>query len=106
MNLGESISQTVVREVEEETGLRVEPTRLVGIYTDPDHIIEYSDGEVRQQFNVCYTARVIGGSLAISNESTALRFVAIEELDSVPIHESTKMRIDRFIARIPTPHLG
>jgi ADP-ribose pyrophosphatase YjhB (NUDIX family) len=106
MNLGESISQTVVREVEEETGLRVEPTGLVGIYTDPDHIIEYSDGEVRQQFNVCYTARVIGGSLAISDESTALRFVAIEELDSVPIHESTKMRIDRFIARIPTPHLG
>lgn len=106
MDLGESISQTVVREVKEETGLQVEPTGLVGIYTDPDHIIEYSDGEVRQQFNVCYTARVIGGSLTISDESTSLRFVAIDELESLPIHESTRMRIDRFIARIPTPHLG
>src|SRR5919202_2816381 len=49
MHLGESIGQTVVREVKEETGLDVEPTGLVGIYSDPHHVIAYADAEVRQQ---------------------------------------------------------
>ncbi|WUI74722.1 hypothetical protein OHS81_12710 [Streptomyces sp. NBC_00400] len=60
-------------EVKEETGLDVEITGLVGAYTDPRHVIAYADGEVRRQFNVCFTARVAGGQLAISDESTELR---------------------------------
>src|SRR5207253_8103307 len=46
MDLGESIGQAVVRETKEETGLDVEPTGLVGIYSDPGHVIAYADGEV------------------------------------------------------------
>jgi ADP-ribose pyrophosphatase YjhB (NUDIX family) len=34
MDVGESIAQTVVREVKEETGIEVEVTGVVGIYTD------------------------------------------------------------------------
>jgi hypothetical protein len=45
---------------------------LVGTYTDPRNIIAYTDGEVRREFNICYTARVTGGQLAISDESTEL----------------------------------
>jgi len=51
LELGESIVECAVREVREETGLEVEITGLVGVYTDPRHLIAYSDGEVRQQFN-------------------------------------------------------
>ncbi len=35
MNIGESIGQAVIREVKEETSLDVEPTGVVGIYSDP-----------------------------------------------------------------------
>ena len=49
MDLGETIGQTAVREVREETGLDVKIDGIVGVYSDPRHIIEYSDGEVRQQ---------------------------------------------------------
>ncbi|GAA3362650.1 hypothetical protein GCM10017744_054210 [Streptomyces antimycoticus] len=45
-----------------ETGLDVEITGLVGMYTDPRRVIAYTDGEVRRQFNVCFTARVVGGA--------------------------------------------
>src|SRR5438093_13780789 len=49
MDIGETIEQTAIREVKEETGVDIEIVRLVGIYSDPHHVIEYSDGEIRQQ---------------------------------------------------------
>jgi ADP-ribose pyrophosphatase YjhB (NUDIX family) len=50
MDIGEDIARTVRREVKEETGLDVEPEALVGIYSNPRHVIEFPNGEVRQQF--------------------------------------------------------
>jgi ADP-ribose pyrophosphatase YjhB (NUDIX family) len=61
MDLGESIADAAMREVSEETGLTVELAGLVGIYTDPGHVMAYEDGEVRQEFSVCFHARVIAG---------------------------------------------
>ena len=51
MNIGESVGEAVIREVKEETTLDVEPTGVVGIYSDPGHVIAYADGEVRQEFS-------------------------------------------------------
>lgn len=60
METTESLPEAAVREVREETGYQVEVTGLVGTYTDARHVIAYSDGEVRRQFNVCFRARVVG----------------------------------------------
>lgn len=106
MDLDDSLPGAAVREVKEETGLDVEVTGLVGTYTDPRHIIEYSDGEVRRQFNVCFTARVVGGTLAISDESTELRFVDPAELDSLAMHPTQRMRLGHFLEHRSTPYLG
>ncbi|MER5494163.1 NUDIX domain-containing protein [Streptomyces sp. NPDC002490] len=106
MDMNESLPGTAVREVREETGLEVEITGLVGTYTDPRHIIAYSDGEVRRQFNVCFRARVVGGSLAISDESTELRFVHPDELDVLPLHHTQRLRLTHFLEYRPNPYLG
>lgn len=106
MDLGDSLPGTAVREVKEETGLDVEITGLVGTYTDPRHIIEYSDGEVRRQFNVCFTARVTGGSLTVSEESTEVRFVAPAELDVLPLHHIQRLRLRHFAEGRDRPYLG
>ena len=34
-----------------------EVTGIVGIYTDPKHVMAYSDSEVRQQFSICFRGR-------------------------------------------------
>ena len=58
MDLGESITETAVRETREETGIECEITGLVGIYTNPRHVIHYtSNDEVRQEFSVVFTGR-------------------------------------------------
>ena len=57
-----SVGRAVVRAVREETGLEVQPTGLVGIYSDPGHEIAYANGEVRQEFS--FTRRT--GVLALA----------------------------------------
>ncbi|MFF0725614.1 NUDIX hydrolase [Streptomyces sp. NPDC004134] len=106
MDLGDSLPGCAVREVREETGLDVEVTGLVGTYTDPRHVVAYSDGEVRRQFNVCFTARVVGGTLALSEESTELRFVEPGELDELPMHHTQRLRLRHFLEHRSTPYLG
>ncbi|MEU7135229.1 NUDIX domain-containing protein [Streptomyces sp. NPDC046261] len=106
MEMTDSLPGTAVREVKEETGLDVEITGLVGTYTDPRHVIVYSDGEVRRQFNVCFTARVTGGGIAISDESTELRFVHPDEIAALPMHHTQQLRIRHFLERREHPYLG
>lgn len=106
MELDESLTDSVIREVREESGYEIEVTGLVGTYTDPRRIIVYSDGEVRRQFNVCYTARITGGELAISDESTAIRFVDPAELSGLAMHQSQRLRLEHFFEKRSQPHLG
>lgn len=106
MEMDDSLPGTAVREVKEETGLDVEITGLVGTYTDPRHVIAYTNGEVRRQFNVCFTARIVGGTLAISDESTELRFVPPQDLAGLPMHHTQQLRIQHFLERRDRPYLG
>jgi 8-oxo-dGTP pyrophosphatase MutT (NUDIX family) len=105
-DIGESIAQTVVREVFEETGIVVEVTGTVGIYTDPGHVMAYDDGEVRQQFSICFTARPVGGTPTTSSESREVLWIRPEDLDTLDIHPTMRLRINHALADLPQPHIG
>jgi 8-oxo-dGTP pyrophosphatase MutT (NUDIX family) len=105
IELGETIGQAVVREVREETGLEIALTGLVGIYTDPAHVIAYDDGEVRQEFVVLFSARVVGGQLRGSDESTDVRFVEPSDVPAMQVHESVRLRIQHGLLR-SSPYIG
>ncbi|GEK00978.1 NUDIX hydrolase [Streptomyces sp. 1-11] len=106
IDLGESALDAAVRETKEETGFDVEVTGLVGIYTNPNHVMAYDDGEVRQQFSICFLARIIGGRLRTSSESKEVAFVDPSTLDELNIHPSMRMRIEHGLAERPEPYLG
>ena len=106
MELGESIGDTAIRETREETGVNIEIDGIVGIYSDPRHLIEYSDGEVRQQFNVCFRGRLIDGTLRSSDESTDVRWVALAELEQLAIHHTTRLRLRHFLERRDQAYVG
>ena len=106
MDVGESISDTVVREVREETGIDVVVTGLVGVYSNPRHVMAYDDGEVRQQFSICFTARPVGGRLATSSESREVRWVDPAALEELSIHPSIRLRIDHALQETSKPYIG
>jgi ADP-ribose pyrophosphatase YjhB (NUDIX family) len=106
MDAGEYIADAAVREVNEETGFDVEVTGLVGIYTNPGHVMAYDDGEVRQQFSVCFTTRLLGGELRTSSETSEVRFVPVEEIDDLNIHPSMRLRIQHWRDNRSKPYIG
>ncbi|BCK57408.1 NUDIX hydrolase [Nocardia wallacei] len=105
-DFGETIEETAVRETREETGIDIEITGLVGIYSNPNHVMAYTDGEVRQQFSICFRAHPIGGQMHTSPESPNVRWVAQSDLDEMDIHPSVRLRIDHGYADLPQPYLG
>jgi 8-oxo-dGTP pyrophosphatase MutT (NUDIX family) len=105
-DLGERIADTAVRETKEETGLDIEVTGVIGLYTDPGHLIEYGDGEVRQQFSIAFRARPTGGQLATSVESVRVAWLTPDELDQLPINPSMRMRIDHGLKQLSEPYIG
>ncbi|MFI9641332.1 NUDIX domain-containing protein [Micromonospora sp. NPDC051925] len=104
--IGESVAETAVRETREETGISVEVVGMVGVYSDPGHVIEYSDGEVRQQFSLCFRAVPVSGTPTPSDESHEVRWVARDELAALDIHPSTLLRITHGYEERPEPYIG
>ncbi|WP_436523380.1 NUDIX hydrolase [Actinoplanes sp. HUAS TT8] len=105
-DFGEYIAQTAVRETAEEAGITIEVVDVVGIYTNPHHLVEYSNGEVRQQFSICFRAEYVAGEPTTSSESSEVRWVAAEELDALPIHPSMRLRIDHGFEQRSKPYIG
>lgn len=103
---GESVRDAAAREVKEETGIDCEVTGLVGIYSDPNHVAAYDDGEVRQEFSICFTTRMLGGTVKTSNESSEVRFVSPEAIKELKIHPSIRLRIEHYLERANEPYVG
>lgn len=101
---GETISQCAVRECQEETGLRVEITGLVGVFSTPDHVIAYGNGEVRQPVNICLRARVTGGTAAPTEEASDIRWAPAGQITGYDIHPAIMRRIRHGIES-ETPHV-
>ena len=73
MDAGESLEECCVREVWEETGLTVRIVRLLGIYSTPNRIVYYEDGNRWQIVNANFLAEIISGTPGVSNETTGSR---------------------------------
>ncbi|WP_280434433.1 NUDIX hydrolase [Nocardia carnea] len=104
LEAGETVAQAVVREVREETGIEVDVIELVGVFSNPEHVIAYDDGEVRQEFSICFRAQPIGGDLRTSEESTEVEWVQPAELSDRDIHPSILLRIQKGLEDSDSPY--
>jgi 8-oxo-dGTP pyrophosphatase MutT (NUDIX family) len=82
----EEPADAAVREAWEETGLHVEPTRLLGLYGGPDSHVRYRNGDEVYYVVIVFEARVIGGHARPDGvEILETRWVAPAELPGLPV---------------------
>ncbi len=78
---GESPAQAVIREVWEETGLRVVPVGLAGVFSGEGFLHVYPNGDQVDVFSVVFLCHAVGGALGGRDDETLeLRYVAPSEL--------------------------
>ena len=94
MESGESAAEACEREVWEETGLKVRVTRLIGVYSNPDQLVIYPDGNKAFFVVLSFEAEIISGELGLSNETTAFGYYSLQEMESMPMHGEHKQRVE------------
>ena len=103
---GESLHTAVRREVEEETGLLVEPVRVIGVYSSPDvhQVITYPDGTVVHYISTALECMITGGTLACGPESLELAWCD-PEAPPPTLMPVAHIRLRDALARVPQAYL-
>jgi len=100
IELGETAEQTVVREVNEETGLDVEEPEHIDVV---DNIVRDSSGEVKYHFIIVdYFVRLKGGMLEAGSDAGELRWVALNEVEKCDLTKTFREFFQRNYERLKT----
>ena len=76
---GEKVEDAAVREAKEETGLDIELTKLVGVYSDPDR------DPRGHTVTVAFLSKIIGGTLKSDSDAKDAKFIDINELKNMKL---------------------
>ncbi len=107
VDVGETAVQAAVRETEEEAGVQVDVTGLVGIFTDPGHVIRSLTGEVRPQVALIFRARAIGGvPRADLHETSDAAWVAVADMAHLPMEPPSRLWIAAVLALEDGPQIA
>ena len=75
VEVGETVEQAAVRETEEETGLKVEITRLVGVYSEPER------DPRGHNVSVAFLARTLSGQMQAASDASVVEVLAPDAVE-------------------------
>src|SRR4051812_34259938 len=107
VDVGENAVDAAVREVAEESGVRVLVTGIAGLFSDPGHVVRSTAGEVRQQFAVIFRARALAGvPRGDLHETSEAAWVAPRDLGALPVQAWARNWIEQSLSVGDPPYLG
>lgn len=106
IEVGESASAAVVREVAEEADVTIKVTGLAGLYSDPGHVLAYphEDG-IYQQFAVCFHAFTPArDARSDHHETSAAAWFDPEQATRLAIHPAMRQRLTDALSNPDRAH--
>jgi 8-oxo-dGTP pyrophosphatase MutT (NUDIX family) len=103
----EAPADAAVRECWEETGLLVEPTRILGVHGGPMYRMTYSNGDVVSYVTIVFEARRIDGEARPDgSETSAVRYVSRDDASALPMEVWTKELLAYAFDRKAAPYFA
>jgi 8-oxo-dGTP pyrophosphatase MutT (NUDIX family) len=97
---GETPASAAVREAREETGLDIAITRLIGVFSGPEFLVTYGNGDRTHYVISMFEAQPVAGILAPDgSELSELAYVKHEEASVLPVAPLTRVLIERAFKR-------
>jgi ADP-ribose pyrophosphatase YjhB (NUDIX family) len=94
VELGEGVEEAMVREVGEETGVTVRPTRLLTVF---DSIVRDEEDKIRYHYILCeYLCEAVEGEPRAATDVSDAMWAPLKDLESLDMTRSTR----RFIERV------
>lgn len=82
----ETPADSVVRTTFEETGLLIEPLRIIGIFGGMECSVTYRDGDQLAFVATAFEARILSGTQRTDDEHFMTRHVAASEVPDLPCY--------------------
>ncbi len=89
----ETLEECVIREVHEETGCRVQPLKLVGVYSDPSR-------DPRRTVSVAYTCKLLGGEARSGSDASEALWIPLDEIRVTALAFDHSKIVDDALAMI------
>ena len=98
MELGESAEQTVIREVREETNLKVEDPELIDVV---NNIIADENAKIKYHFVIVdYYVKLKGGTLEAADDAAEVKWVKFDEVENYDLTKSFREFFQRNRQRL------
>jgi ADP-ribose pyrophosphatase YjhB (NUDIX family) len=92
VDLGETLVQACLRELYEETGLKGEVIRLVGVYSDPENSLHIAQGPEWHTVRVSFLCQIIGGTINSSEETSEIQYFDVHQLPQLITDHAQRVR--------------
>jgi 8-oxo-dGTP diphosphatase len=100
LEVGELVREAAIREAREETGLTVDPGKLLGVY---DRVLRDPDGRVQYHYVLIdFLCRRVAGDIAAASDAAEVQWFTEEELPGLKLAADTVDVISKGFAKVKT----
>lgn len=94
VDYGEKVEHALKREMREETNLEIEPTMLVGVYSDPDR------DPRGHMVSVTFECKVVSGELKAGDDASNEKVVSLDQIEDMDLAFDHKEILLDYISKI------